>query len=107
MILQGDNISLRKQLKNHRIILLRLADKLGSKEAAQRHLHKCLYWVGMGSNDYINNYFAPQFYATSERYTPDKFATLLMEQYRRYIMVIISNLRTQRFDLNYTINDHI
>ncbi|PON54643.1 Lipase [Parasponia andersonii] len=82
----GVNISLRKQLKYHRMILTRLADKFGSKKAAIRHLNKCLYWVGTGSNDYINNYFSPQFYSTSSQYNPEQFATLLIEQYRHHIM---------------------
>ena len=85
--MQGVNVYFGNQLKNHRIIMSRLADKLGSKEKAKRHLNKCLYWTGLGSNDYINNYFAPQFYTSSKEYTPEQFAARLVEQYRCRVKV--------------------
>ncbi|KAL5787088.1 hypothetical protein ACOSP7_004037 [Xanthoceras sorbifolium] len=41
---------------------------------------KCIYTVGMGNNDYINNYFS-QFYPKRSIYTPEQFATVLIQQY--------------------------
>ncbi|KAL5539278.1 hypothetical protein UlMin_042743 [Ulmus minor] len=81
----GDNICLGRQLRNHRIILSRAAEILGSKSLAKQHLSKCLYWVGMGNNDYINNYYLPQYYPTSSLYTPEEYAALLIQHYLHHI----------------------
>ncbi|KAL5539277.1 hypothetical protein UlMin_042742 [Ulmus minor] len=81
----GENIDLGRQLKNHRIILSNLGEILGSKRLAKQHLGKCLYWIGMGNNDYINNYYLPQYYHSSNLYTPQEFASLLIHHYHRQI----------------------
>lgn len=90
-IFQGDNISLRRQVKNHRIVVSRIADTLGSKRLAKKRLNKCLFWVEIGNNDYINNYFVPWNYSSADLYNPDQFADLLIEKYRRQILVISTN----------------
>ncbi|KAJ0018273.1 hypothetical protein Pint_10163 [Pistacia integerrima] len=79
----GDRINLKKQLKHHKITVSRIARILGSNESANQHLQKCLYSVEMGSNDYINNYFLPQFYNTSKLYNPEQYATVLADQFSR------------------------
>ncbi|CAL2252087.1 unnamed protein product [Prunus armeniaca] len=66
----GGHISLDQQLLNH------------------QYLNKCLYSVGMGNNDYINNYFKPQFYPTSRMYTLEQYTTVLIEQYSRQMMTL-------------------
>ncbi|GMI79514.1 hypothetical protein like AT1G29670 [Hibiscus trionum] len=43
-------------------------------------LRKCIYSVQIGSNDYINNYFKPEFYETGRSFTPSEYATLLVQQ---------------------------
>ena len=58
-------------------------------ESAANHLNKCFYWSVIGSNDYLNNYFMPQYYNTSSQYTPDKYAEALIKQYSQQIMVSI------------------
>ncbi|XP_062093301.1 GDSL esterase/lipase At1g29670-like [Humulus lupulus] len=83
----GENINFRTQLKYHRIIMSRLGENLGNKKAARRHLNKCLYWVGIGNNDYINNYFSHHhYYSSSHAYSPDDFALRLIERYRTFVM---------------------
>ncbi|KAM5587825.1 hypothetical protein ABKV19_006328 [Rosa sericea] len=77
----GARISMGRQLKNHKIIISRIVDILGKKRLAQNHLNKCLYSVGMGSNDYINNYFVPQHYHTSKKFTTEQYAEVLINQY--------------------------
>ncbi|PRQ29305.1 putative triacylglycerol lipase [Rosa chinensis] len=77
----GARISMGRQLKNHKIIISRIVDILGKKSLAQKHLNKCLYSVGMGSNDYINNYFVPQYYHTSKKFTTEQYAEVLINQY--------------------------
>ncbi|XP_050367373.1 GDSL esterase/lipase At1g29660-like [Argentina anserina] len=75
----GGHISLDQQLRNHQITILRIASILRTnKQQTMQYLNKCLYSVGMGNNDYINNYFMPQFYPTSRRYTPEQYASVLI-----------------------------
>lgn len=56
---------------------------------ATTHLKKCIYTVGMGSNDYINNYLMPDVYQTSKLYTPEQYADVLIEQYKQQLKVNI------------------
>ncbi|THG01962.1 hypothetical protein TEA_002528 [Camellia sinensis var. sinensis] len=77
-----------KQLLNHQIVISRIAMLLGSKEAATNHLSKCIYSVGMGNNDYINNYFQPQYYPTSSQYTGEQYATVLVQQYSKQLKTL-------------------
>ncbi|KAK2393815.1 GDSL esterase/lipase [Trifolium repens] len=76
----GFVISLGLQLKNHRIIFSQIADKLGSVDKAQQYLNKCLYYVNIGSNDYINNYFLPQYYPSSHIYNTEQYAEVLIQE---------------------------
>jgi ribosomal protein L30/L7E len=80
MSVQGYAISLGLQLRNHRVIVSQIASRLGSLNKAQEYLNKCLYYVHIGSNDYINNYFLPQLYPTSHIYSPQQYAETLIEE---------------------------
>ncbi|KAM7524930.1 hypothetical protein LguiA_014832 [Lonicera macranthoides] len=77
----GEHISLDEQLRNHEITVSHISAIQGSKIFAKQYLSKCIYTVGMGSNDYINNYLNSQFYPSSKLYTPEQFAQLLIEKY--------------------------
>ncbi|XP_004485959.1 GDSL esterase/lipase At1g29670-like [Cicer arietinum] len=81
----GNNIPLGLQLKNHRIIISQIATKLGGLTQAMQYLNKCLYYVNIGSNDYMNNYFQPQYYSTSRNYTPEQYAEVLVKHLSQYI----------------------
>ncbi|KAJ8549409.1 hypothetical protein K7X08_033116 [Anisodus acutangulus] len=81
----GYRIYLGKQLENHKVTISGIAELLGSTTTAKTHLNKCLYIVGMGSNDYINNFLMPDIYPTSQLYTPSQYATLLIEQYSQQL----------------------
>ncbi|RDX58590.1 GDSL esterase/lipase, partial [Mucuna pruriens] len=76
----GVIISLGLQLRNHRVIVSKIATRLGSPDIAREYLEKCLYYVNIGSNDYIGNYFRPQFYSTSSIYSPEQYAQALIEE---------------------------
>jgi hypothetical protein len=89
MSMQGFVISLGLQLKNHRIIFSQIADKLGSVDKAQQYLNKCLYYVNIGSNDYINNYFLPQYYPTSLMYSPEQYAEALIQELYLNLLVYL------------------
>ncbi|KAJ8761140.1 hypothetical protein K2173_001196 [Erythroxylum novogranatense] len=84
----GERISLNMQLQNHRTIISRLVQILGSENLTTQHLNRCLYSVDMGSNDYINNYYRPTYYQTSHDYTLDQFTGLLIDQYRHQLKVL-------------------
>jgi hypothetical protein len=53
-----------------------------------QYLANSLAIVIQGNNDYINNYLMPEFYGTSFVYNPNKFAGILIENYKRHILVI-------------------
>ncbi|PQQ01629.1 GDSL esterase/lipase [Prunus yedoensis var. nudiflora] len=85
----GANVNLNKQLLNHKATVKHIASVMGHKQSSNKcYLNKCLYSVGMGSNDYMNNYFQPKFYPTSTKYTPEQYATLLIKQYSRQIKTL-------------------
>lgn len=82
---------MNEQLKNHFTTFLRIVQILKSKSAAKRYLGKCIYTVITGNNDYINNYFMPNFYPTSWLYNPQQFADVLVKQYSEQLKVSNSN----------------
>ncbi|KAF5461730.1 hypothetical protein F2P56_017805 [Juglans regia] len=76
---RGDRIPMNEQLTNHQKTVSRIINKLGKKNATQL-LNKCIYSVAIGTNDYINNYFLPQFYPASRIYTPSQYAEILLRK---------------------------
>lgn len=59
----------------------------GNDTMLDDYLGKCIYYVGMGSNDYLNNYFMPTIYRTSYQYTPKTYATNLLQEYTQQLSV--------------------
>ena len=85
--MQGEDISFEQQLTNHRFIVSQISNRVGGFEQAKSHLNKCLYFVNIGSNDYINNYFMPQYYPTSSNYNPHQYAEVLIKEYSQQLRV--------------------
>ncbi|KAH7575956.1 hypothetical protein JRO89_XS02G0261300 [Xanthoceras sorbifolium] len=79
----GVRISLNNQIKNHQTTISRIETMKG-KDSATNLLNKCMYTVGMGSNDYINNYLSNS-YNTRTMYTPEQYATVLIQQYSQQL----------------------
>lgn len=77
----GEVICLDRQLANHQIAISRIAAIHGNESFTQEYLTKCIYTVGMGNNDCIQNYFAPESHNSSRVFTPDQYATALIDQY--------------------------
>ncbi|KAJ4849982.1 hypothetical protein Tsubulata_004877, partial [Turnera subulata] len=73
---------------NHQILISRWEQILGSREAAAMQLNKCLYAIGIGNNDYLNNYFLPEYYNTSKEYNPVQFADLLIQSYTQQLLTL-------------------
>ncbi|KAL6189051.1 hypothetical protein ACLB2K_040441 [Fragaria x ananassa] len=89
---QGMRISLNKQLINHQIIVKRLVALRGNNGSlVADYLNKCIYSVGMGSNDYINNYFMPKLYQTSRLYTPEQYADVLVQEYSQQLRTLYNS----------------
>lgn len=89
--MQGANIPLGSQINNHKTIVSKIAAKLGGMQQASNYLNKCLYYVSIGSNDYINNYYKPNDYPTSHEYNPEQYAEALINQLSLYLQVYIIN----------------
>ncbi|KAL8090917.1 hypothetical protein AgCh_040110 [Apium graveolens] len=82
----GDNIDLNRQLLNHRRTVHKIIGLQGKNSTfTKNYLKKCIYTVGMGNNDYINNYFMPDKYNSSKLYTPEQFADVLIQQYSKQL----------------------
>ncbi|XP_041993055.1 GDSL esterase/lipase At4g18970-like [Salvia splendens] len=78
----GDIISLDEQLQNHQTTIAKAASVLGSADAAKNHLGRCIYYVGMGSNDYASYSLNPI------KPTPDQYALLLINTYSRQLRTL-------------------
>lgn len=84
----GARISFGGQVNNYRNTVSQIVDILGDEDSAADYLSQCIYTVGLGSNDYLNNYFMPNTYPTSRRYTPEQYAAVLIQQYSGYIRTL-------------------
>ncbi|KAL1155466.1 hypothetical protein V6Z11_A08G026300, partial [Gossypium hirsutum] len=87
----GDRIPLDKQIQNHKIIILRLSRLMRNIIETRLLLNQCIYSIQIGSNDYINNYFKPEFYDTSRRFTQMQYATLLVHQLSNQLKTLYNN----------------
>ncbi|RZC73375.1 hypothetical protein C5167_048855 [Papaver somniferum] len=83
-----------QQIRNFQTTLDQITDNLGADDVATA-IAKCLFFVGMGSNDYLNNYLLPN-YASSGQYNPQQYATFLVQQYTRQLTTLY-NLGARRF----------
>ncbi|KAL2473716.1 GDSL esterase/lipase [Forsythia ovata] len=73
------------QVNNYKNTVSQVVNLIGDENSAANYLSKCIYSVGMGSNDYLNNYFMPLYYSSSRQYTPEQFANVLIQQYSQQI----------------------
>nr|POE93922.1 gdsl esterase/lipase [Quercus suber] len=84
----GGRISFSGQVKNYQSTVSQVVNLLGNEDSAANYLSKCIYSVGLGSNDYLNNYFMPTFYSTSSQYTPEQYADVLIDQYNQQLKAL-------------------
>jgi phospholipase/lecithinase/hemolysin len=91
MRVQGQRIPLGGQLQNYQTAVQQLVNILGDEDSAANHLSQCIFTVGMGSNDYLNNYFMPTVYGTSRQYTPEQYADVLANQYAQQLRALYNN----------------
>ena len=74
-------------MKNYLKTFSQISKILGGGTAAHKYLNKCMFTVGIGSNDFINNYFMPDVFRTSELYSLDRFVATLIDQYSQNLKV--------------------
>ncbi|WOL11117.1 GDSL esterase/lipase [Canna indica] len=84
----GGRIPFSGQLQNYQQAVRQMVNILGDEDTTANYLSKCIFSVGMGSNDYLNNYFMPAFYPTGRQFTPEQFADALIEQYTEQLNVL-------------------
>ncbi|XP_006659756.1 GDSL esterase/lipase At1g71691 [Oryza brachyantha] len=72
-------IPFNQQIDNFEAAVEQIAGAVG-KEAAAAMVARSILFVGLGSNDYLNNYLMPN-YNTRRQYSPAQFADLLAARY--------------------------
>ncbi|XP_073279261.1 GDSL esterase/lipase At1g71691-like [Primulina huaijiensis] len=83
-------IPFNQQIKNFENTLDQMTGNLAAEELA-----KCIFFVGVGSNDYLNNYLMPN-YDTKNRYNAQQYADLLVHQYSQQLSRLY-NLGARKF----------
>ncbi|KAI4295351.1 hypothetical protein L6164_035405 [Bauhinia variegata] len=84
----GQRITFSGQVRNYRNTVSQVVNILGNQQSAANYLSKCIYSIGMGSNDYLNNYFMPLFYSSSRQFTPEQFADNLIQAYSQQLQAL-------------------
>ncbi|MGS7457298.1 hypothetical protein, partial [Mycobacterium tuberculosis] len=86
------------QQLNHFEGSLRQFARIHGEDDAPQILSKSIFFVGMGSNDYLNNYLMPNF-NTRHFYNAKQFADLLIKQYTQQLTVSFNTIK-RRFHLD-------
>ncbi|RDX66307.1 GDSL esterase/lipase, partial [Mucuna pruriens] len=84
----GGRISFSGQVQNYQRTVSQMVNLLGDENTTANYLSKCIYSIGMGSNDYLNNYFMPLFYSSSRQYTPQQYANVLIQAYAQQLRIL-------------------
>ncbi|KAL5982884.1 hypothetical protein ACLOJK_016963 [Asimina triloba] len=72
-------IPFNQQIRNFETTLAQLNSRLGADQV-RRSIGRSVFFIGLGSNDYLNNYMMPN-YPTRRQYNGQQFADLLIQQY--------------------------
>ncbi|XP_061945839.1 GDSL esterase/lipase At1g33811 [Populus nigra] len=82
----GGHTSMNQQVANFGMTVEQMRRYFrGDNNALTSYLSKCIFYSGMGSNDYLNNYFMSDFYSTSRDFTSNAFAAVLLQDYTRQL----------------------
>lgn len=98
-------IPFNQQIRNFENTLDQITGNLGATTVAPV-VAQCIFFVGMGSNDYLNNYLMPN-YPTRSQYNSRQFADLLTQQYTQQLTVSLrytftSQILVSLFSINLT-----
>ncbi|KAL0282845.1 UNVERIFIED_CONTAM: GDSL esterase/lipase [Sesamum angustifolium] len=84
--IQRDHMSMNQQVDSFGSTVQQLRRYFrGDVNALGTYLSKCIFYSGLGSNDYLNNYFMRDYYSTSSQYTPQAYAASLIQDYSRQL----------------------
>ncbi|CAN0890100.1 GDSL esterase/lipase At1g71691 [Linum grandiflorum] len=83
-----------EQIRNFQSTVDQLSTNLGASEATQG-IGQSIFFVGMGSNDYLNNYLMPN-YPTKSQYNGQQYADFLVQQYTRQLNTLY-NMGARKF----------
>ncbi|EPS67408.1 hypothetical protein M569_07365, partial [Genlisea aurea] len=88
--LQGERVDFTGQVNNYKNAAAQIGNLLGgnNNSTAGKYLGKCIFFIAIGSNDYINNYFQPLFYTTGSKYSPESYAGLLIQKFADQLMTL-------------------
>ncbi|XP_009379054.2 GDSL esterase/lipase At1g33811 [Pyrus x bretschneideri] len=87
----GAHMSMNQQVANFGNAVLEMRRLFrGDAIALNTYLSRCIFYSGMGSNDYLNNYFMPSFYTSSSNYTTQAYAAVLLQDYSRQLTQLYS-----------------
>ncbi|MED6132728.1 hypothetical protein PIB30_021554 [Stylosanthes scabra] len=87
-------IPFNEQIRNLENTLNQITANLGA-DAMATQLSRCLFFVGIGSNDYLNNYLMPN-YPTRNQYNAQQYANLLAQTYNTQLTRLY-NLGARKF----------
>ncbi|XP_073308466.1 GDSL esterase/lipase At5g45670-like isoform X2 [Primulina huaijiensis] len=93
----GSRTDFTGQVNNYKSTISQIVNILGDQNTTANYLSKCIYSIGIGSNDYLNNYFMPS-YSTSRQYTPQQYADVLIQQYSQQLTTLY-NFGARKFAL--------
>ena len=77
-----------QQIHNFQTTLDQMASKSGGPVAIADSVARGLLFIGMGSNDYLNNYLMPNF-PTRNQFNAHQFGDLLVQHYANHLTVIL------------------
>ncbi|XP_031391596.1 GDSL esterase/lipase At1g33811 isoform X1 [Punica granatum] len=82
----GGHTSMNQQVENFGDVVLQMRRYFrGDNATLHSYLSRCIFYAGLGSNDYLNNYFMPNFYTTSSDFTAKAYAAALLKDYTRQL----------------------
>ncbi|XP_052202722.1 GDSL esterase/lipase At1g33811 [Diospyros lotus] len=82
----GDHVPMNRQVANYATTVRQISRYFrGDINALSGYLSKCIFYSGMGSNDYLNNYFMTDYYPTHSQFTPPDYAAALLQDYSRQL----------------------
>ncbi|KAI7745893.1 hypothetical protein M8C21_005521 [Ambrosia artemisiifolia] len=87
----GDHISMNQQVNNFRSVVQQMRRYFRGDDndnALGSYLSKCIFYCGLGSNDYLNNYFMRDYYNTGSRFTPQAYANSLIHDYTNQLTAL-------------------
>ncbi|KAI3464304.1 hypothetical protein Pfo_020967 [Paulownia fortunei] len=86
LLLQGDHMSMNQQVDSFARTVQQLSRYFrGDVNNLGNYLSKCIFYSGLGSNDYLNNYFMSDYYSTGSEYTPQDYAASLIQDYTKQL----------------------